>query len=173
MWSNLPNLKTVDSSCDSDLDFIFGIYHHCRCFKPPWDVFRPLDSIASLLLFCLIRAFFLIFLRFFAFLSFQFLYLDWGLWIWSCFADDGDGAWLSSTHWPTTLFLGFVLYLGYYLSVNALLVLTFWGHFYFSSYIFILPFLVSKPINAWHLSLYCHLTNIKSWRGKRSALLTQ
>ena len=31
--------------------------------------------------------------------------------------------------------------------VNAPLVSIFWGHFYFGPYIFILPFLVPKPIN--------------------------
>ena len=48
--------------------------------------------------------------------------------------------------------------------VNALLVHIFWGHFYFGFYIFILPLLVPKPINVWHLSPYRHLTNRKSWR---------
>ena len=32
--------------------------------------------------------------------------------------------------------------------VNALLVFTFWSHFYFDPYIFILPLLVPKSINA-------------------------
>ena len=32
---------------------------------------------------------------------------------------------------------------------------------------FILPLLVPKSINAWHLSPYHHLTNKKSWRGWR------
>ena len=74
--SNLPGLKTIDSSCGSDLDFIFGTYHHCCCFKPPCDAVRPLDRIASLLLFCLTRDFTLIFLCFFAFFPFQFPCLD-------------------------------------------------------------------------------------------------
>ena len=51
------------------------------------------------------------------------------------------------------------------MGVNAFLVPTFWGHFYFGSYIFILPLLVPKPINAWHLSPYRHPTNRKSWHG--------
>jgi len=43
---------------------------------------------------------------------------------------------------------------GYYVldifikNINALLVPIFWGHFYFGPYIFILPLLVPKPINA-------------------------
>ena len=34
------------------------------------------------------------------------------------------------------------------LGVNALLVPTFWSHFYFGPYILFLPHLVPKPINA-------------------------
>ena len=43
-------------------------------------------------------------------------------------------------------------------------VLTF---FHFGPYIFILPLLIPKPINAWHLSPYRHPINRKSWRGWR------
>ena len=42
--------------------------------------------------------------------------------------------------------------------------------FHFGLYILFLSFLVSKPINAWHLSLYCQLTNRKSWGGWRREL---
>ena len=37
--------------------------------------------------------------------------------------------------------------------------------FYFGPYIFILPLLIPKPINAWHLSPYHHPINRTSWRG--------
>ena len=37
--------------------------------------------------------------------------------------------------------------------------------FHFGPYIFILPLLVPKPINVWHLSPYRHPTNWKSWCG--------
>ena len=37
--------------------------------------------------------------------------------------------------------------------------------FHFGPYIFILQLLVPKPINAWHLSPYCHPTNRKYWCG--------
>ena len=43
--------------------------------------------------------------------------------------------------------------------VNVLLVPTFWGHFYFGLYIFILPFLVLKMKNTFYFGLYGHLTN--------------
>ena len=39
--------------------------------------------------------------------------------------------------------------------------------FHFSPYIFILPFLVHKLINALHLSPYHHPTNRKRWHGWR------
>ena len=45
--------------------------------------------------------------------------------------------------------------------VNALFVPTFWGHFYFGPYIFILPLLVPNPINACYFSSFCHSTNRK------------
>ena len=48
------------------------------------------------------------------------------------------------------------------LGINALLIPTFWGYFYFGPYISILPLLVPKPINARHLSPYRHPTNRKS-----------
>ena len=67
----------------------------------------------------------------------------------------------------------FIIYIYIYRGVNTLFVLIFWGHFYFGHYIFILPFLVSNPINACDFSLFRHSTNRKSQRGKRSALLTQ
>ena len=35
----------------------------------------------------------------------------------------------------------------YNIGVNALFILTFWGHFYSGPYISILPLLVPKPIN--------------------------
>ena len=56
--------------------------------------------------------------------------------------------------------------------INVILVIIFWGHFYFGPYIFILPLFVPKPINTWHLSPHRHPTNKKNWRDKRNALLT-
>ena len=47
------------------------------------------------------------------------------------------------------------------------------GLFLFGPYISILPLLVPNPINACYFSLLRHSTNRKSWRDKRSALLTQ
>ena len=47
-----------------------------------------------------------------------------------------------------------VIYGNYIKGVNALLVPIFWSDFYFSPYILFLPLLVTKPINAWHLSPY-------------------
>ena len=46
------------------------------------------------------------------------------------------------------IFLKNFYYLYFILGVNALFISTFWGHFYFSPYIFILPLLVPNPINA-------------------------
>ena len=60
-----------------------------------------------------------------------------------------------------------------FVGVNALLVPTFWNHFYFGPYILFLPLLVPKPINTWHLGPFRHSTNGKSRRGKRNNLLTQ
>ena len=45
----------------------------------------------------------------------------------------------------------------------SLYILTFF-FFHFGPYILILPLLVPKPINAWHLSPYRHPTNRKCWR---------
>ena len=49
----------------------------------------------------------------------------------------------------------------YKLGVNALFVSTFWGHFYFSSYIFILLLLIPKPISVYHISSCRQPTNRK------------
>ena len=56
----------------------------------------------------------------------------------------------------------FFFFLNY---VNGLFysILTFF--FNFNLYIFILLFLVPKPIHTKHLSLYCHSTNRNNWRG--------
>ena len=59
------------------------------------------------------------------------------------------------------------------LVINALFIPIFWGHFYFGPYISVLLLLVPNPINACYFSLLRHSTNRKSWRDKRSALLTQ
>ena len=57
--------------------------------------------------------------------------------------------------------------------VNALLVSTFYDHFYFDPYIFILLFLVLKMKNAFHFGPYRHSLNGRILRGKRNALLAQ
>ena len=57
--------------------------------------------------------------------------------------------------------------------VNALLVLTFWGHFYFSPYISILPLLVPKTKKAFHFGPYHHSLNRNILSGKQNTLLTQ
>ena len=59
---------------------------------------------------------------------------------------------------PFLIFMRKIINIG----VNAFFVPTFWGHFYFDPYISILPLLVSKPINACHLSPYRQPTNKKS-----------
>ena len=51
------------------------------------------------------------------------------------------------------------------IGVNALFVSTFWDHFYFSPYIFILPLLVPKSISACHISPCRHPTNKKIWHS--------
>ena len=54
------------------------------------------------------------------------------------------------------------LYISKELGVNALLVLIFWGHFYFGPYISILPLLIPNPINAGYFSPFHHSTSRKS-----------
>ena len=50
----------------------------------------------------------------------------------------------------------------YKLGVNAFFVFTFWGHFYFGPYIFILLLLIPKPISVYHISPCRQPTNRKS-----------